>query len=128
MTFRPGAVLAVLVAATSSSGDSSSKPAKSDKSSEAWGNLRGLHTAEIAYFNELHTYSADLAELGFAPERGNRYAYYLDTAGWGPDGHFIAYALAKSGGKPADCWSISDLDRVVSGKTIPAGTPLHESP
>lgn len=45
------------------------------KTGEAKANLKSLFTTEKAYFAEKETYATTLDTLGFAPERGNRYAY-----------------------------------------------------
>ena len=47
------------------------------KQSEAKSNLKGAYTAQKAYFQEYTAYSNNAGKLGFAPERGNRYAYNL---------------------------------------------------
>ena len=49
------------------------------KQSEAKSNLKSVFTAEKSYYAEHDTYSPYVADIGFAPERGNRYAYYLGT-------------------------------------------------
>lgn len=48
------------------------------KQSEAKANLKALYTAEKAYFQEKDTYNKLVGPIGFSPERGNRYTYYLD--------------------------------------------------
>jgi type IV pilus assembly protein PilA len=48
------------------------------KQSEAKANLRAMFTAEKAYFSEKDTYSTYTGNIGFAPERGNRYQYNLN--------------------------------------------------
>jgi type IV pilus assembly protein PilA len=47
------------------------------KQSEAKANLKAVFTAEKALFQEKDRYSANIGEIGFSPERNNRYAYYL---------------------------------------------------
>jgi len=49
--------------------------------SECRSNLKSLHTAQKSYFLEKGRYSTLPAEVGFSPERGNRYAYFLDVRG-----------------------------------------------
>src|SRR5512138_2962923 len=49
------------------------------KQSEAKANLKALYTAEKAYFQEKDTYDASVSKIGFAPERGNRYQYNLNS-------------------------------------------------
>jgi len=44
------------------------------KKSEAKTSLRGLYVAERALFVEKDSYSSSLPEIGFIPERGNRFA------------------------------------------------------
>jgi type IV pilus assembly protein PilA len=51
------------------------------KQSEAKANLKAMFTAEKAFFQEKDRFSTYVGEVGFAPERNNRYAYYMDGAG-----------------------------------------------
>ena len=46
------------------------------KQSEAKANLKALFTAEKAFFQEKDRFSSLVGEVGFAPERNNRYAYF----------------------------------------------------
>lgn len=48
------------------------------KQSEARANLAAIALAENAYYLASDTYAADFGLIGFGPERGNRYAYYLN--------------------------------------------------
>ncbi|WP_164009968.1 prepilin-type N-terminal cleavage/methylation domain-containing protein [Pyxidicoccus trucidator] len=50
------------------------------KQGEAKSNLKGLFTSQKSYFQEKDRYSALAGAIGFAPERGNRYAYTLSVA------------------------------------------------
>ncbi len=50
------------------------------KQSEAKMNLKGAFTAEKSWFAERDAYSESFAEVGFIPERGNRYMYVLSPA------------------------------------------------
>ncbi|HEX4382481.1 MAG TPA: prepilin-type N-terminal cleavage/methylation domain-containing protein [Myxococcales bacterium] len=50
------------------------------KQSEAKANLKAMFTAEKAFVQEKDRYSSYVGEIGFAPERNNRYAYFT-TAG-----------------------------------------------
>ncbi len=45
------------------------------KQSEAKQSLRAYFMAERHYFSEADQYTGDMGAVGFAPERGNRYAY-----------------------------------------------------
>ena len=49
------------------------------KQSEAKANLKAAFTAEKAYIQEKDAFSTAIAIVGFAPERNNRYAYFLDA-------------------------------------------------
>jgi type IV pilus assembly protein PilA len=49
------------------------------KQSEAKANLKALFTAEKAFFQEKDKFSSLVGEVGFAPERNNRYAYFADA-------------------------------------------------
>jgi type IV pilus assembly protein PilA len=50
------------------------------KQGEAKANLKAMFTAERSFFQEKDRYSSYLNEVGFSPERANRYAYRLDNA------------------------------------------------
>ncbi len=45
------------------------------KQAEAKQSLKSFFMAQRHYFSEADTFASDLGALGFAPERGNRYAY-----------------------------------------------------
>jgi type IV pilus assembly protein PilA len=51
------------------------------KQSEAKANLKAIFTAEKAYFQEKDHFSSYTGDVGFEPERNNRYAYYLNSGG-----------------------------------------------
>jgi type IV pilus assembly protein PilA len=46
------------------------------KQSEAKANLKSFFTAEKSIFQEKDYYTEMIGDVGFSPERGNRYAYY----------------------------------------------------
>ena len=50
------------------------------KQSEAKANLKALFVTEKAYLQAVDRYSSSFTEVGFAPERNNRYAYFLSNA------------------------------------------------
>jgi len=52
------------------------------KQAEAKANLKALFTAQKAYYQEKDTFSDKIANVGFSPERGNRYAYRLGSGSW----------------------------------------------
>ncbi len=49
------------------------------KQGEVKSNLKALFTAEKSYFQEKDNYSSCIRKIGFAPERGNRYHYVVNT-------------------------------------------------
>jgi type IV pilus assembly protein PilA len=51
------------------------------KQSEAKANLKAVFTAEKAFFQEKNRFSSLTGEVGFDPERNNRYAYFLNATG-----------------------------------------------
>ncbi len=50
------------------------------KQGEAKANLKSLFTAERSYFQEKDKYLNTINDIGFGPERGNRYAYWIGGA------------------------------------------------
>jgi len=50
------------------------------KQSEAKANLKSFFTAEKSIFQEKDYYTEAIGDVGFSPERGNRYAYYAAVA------------------------------------------------
>ncbi|OJH34301.1 type IV pilin protein [Cystobacter ferrugineus] len=50
------------------------------KQAEAKANLKTWFSAQRAYHEEYGRYSESVHEVGFLPERGNRYAYYFANA------------------------------------------------
>lgn len=65
------------------------------KQAECKSNLKAWYTAERAYHAEKDAYSASIQEVGFSPERGNRYAYF---AGPGPlEDRHAAQAASSEG-------------------------------
>ncbi|HYO60037.1 prepilin-type N-terminal cleavage/methylation domain-containing protein [Archangium sp.] len=49
------------------------------KQGEAKANLKAWFTTERAFLQEKDRYDPDIKVIGYAPERGNRYAYYFAT-------------------------------------------------
>src|SRR5712671_226821 len=47
------------------------------KQSEAKANLKAMFTAEKAFLAEKDRFSGFVGEVGFSPERNNRYAYFV---------------------------------------------------
>lgn len=54
---------------------------KIPKYREAQSNLKGAFSAEHVYFDQKKSFSVSIDELGFAPERGNRYLYAFSSQG-----------------------------------------------
>ena len=52
------------------------------KQGEVQANLKSLFTAQRAYFQEKDRYVENINDLGFGPERGNRYAYLAGAGTW----------------------------------------------
>jgi len=50
------------------------------KQSEAKANMKAMFTAEKAFFQEKDRFSSLVGEVGFAPERNNRYSYELTAS------------------------------------------------
>jgi type IV pilus assembly protein PilA len=50
------------------------------KQGEAKSNLKSMFTAQRSFYQEKDRYSPYVDEIGFSPERGNRYGYSLSTA------------------------------------------------
>jgi type IV pilus assembly protein PilA len=50
------------------------------KQTEVKANLRALADLEKAYYQEFDSYTPYVGQLGFSPERGNRYAYLLASS------------------------------------------------
>src|SRR5881275_2307551 len=79
------------------------------KQSEAKANLKAMFTAQKAYSAEKDKFSTLVGEIGFSPERNNRYAYFatnssasmetrlLATAGTAPTNTGIEYDSFKYG-------------------------------
>ena len=52
------------------------------KQSEAKANLKGIFTAAKSRFAEKDNYGSSFSDIGFAPERNNRYTYNYGAAVW----------------------------------------------
>src|ERR1051325_5675111 len=55
---------------------------KRSRQAEARANLVAMFRAERAFKAEKNRFSVLVHEIGFAPERGNRYAYFAGAAGF----------------------------------------------
>lgn len=107
------------------------------KQSEAKTTLRGLSTAQTNYFSESDRYAANLSDVNFQIERGNRYAYYsaLTPTTWqvrsGPSVVATAdyqgvevdtYRILGALPQPARPASVAAFTVVYSGATGPTDT------
>lgn len=75
------------------------------KTAEARVNLRSLWSLQRGYFLEFDAYSSIIQRVGFAPERGNRYAYYA-----GGSGELVTRATGESDRRCTTCIGIG-VDR-----------------
>lgn len=79
------------------------------KQTEARTNLKAYFAIQKTYFAEKDSYSSNLATLGFAPERGNRYTYQtaLGPTGWITRSAAVDPAVADAQGLEVDCFKFS---------------------
>jgi type IV pilus assembly protein PilA len=93
------------------------------KQGEAKTNLKAVFTGQKKRFADRDSYSTIISDIGFSPERGNRYAYMLDAAcaGAGLENR----TLAAGAGPGSYCGVDADAYRFpgAAGKPYPA-TPL----
>ena len=80
------------------------------KQSEAKSNLKGIATAEKAFFAEKNKYSANMLAIGFRPEGQTRYAYSLGTG----TPELPSNKIDNS--KAVDCW-LAENDNNAAGTT-----------
>lgn len=100
------------------------------KQSEAKTNLKGIFQAQKSYFAERDSYSNAFNQIGFIPERGNRYAYYLGTGnGQSRSAQTLASPASTSGFQAILVDEYKIGNGVASSPTI-ASTPVvgsHEA-
>lgn len=80
--FMVGAVLVVAGGGFGCQRSEASTFTKTSQASEAKSNLNSLYVSQQSYRREMGSYLANAPKIGFQPERGNRYAYFL--VGEGP--------------------------------------------
>ncbi len=68
------------------------------KQGEAKSNLKSMFTAERSFYQEKDRYSGQVDEIGFAPERGNRYIYRLGDCALSEDRSAAALKRDPAGG------------------------------
>src|SRR5215813_15099935 len=99
------------------------------KQSEAKTNLKGVFTGQRSYFGERDADSSFVANIGFAPERGNRYIYRLNAGCTNPEVRGGA-AIVNASPNTIDCIEV-DLGRYPGAVNAPAavgGVPAWQPP
>ena len=91
------------------------------KQSEAKANLKAMFTAQKAYAAEKDRFSELTGEVGFSPERNNRYAYFNGVAGTTENRD-----LAATASLPTD--SIISYDKFKYTAAAPFNVPLNTVP
>lgn len=78
------------------------------KQSEAKQALRAYFMAERHYFSEADSFTSDMGAVGFAPERGNRYAYksMVTPTAYQSRASAVLPVLAAYQGLEVDCFKI----------------------
>jgi type IV pilus assembly protein PilA len=85
------------------------------KQSEAKTGLKGIFQAQKSYFAERDSYSSAFNQIGYIPERGNRYSYHLGAS------NAQVRSAATLDTPPSSGWSIIYIDSYKLGGTISAG-------
>ena len=99
------------------------------KQSEAKGNLKAIFIGERARFGEKDAFSAFVQDIGFAPERGNRYAYRL-TAGCANPEVRVGAAIVTASPATVDCIQV-DQGKFPGALALPptaGGVPAWQPP
>jgi type IV pilus assembly protein PilA len=86
------------------------------KQSEAKTGLKGVFQAEKSYFAERDSYSSAFNQIGYIPERGNRYSYHLGSAN--PQARDVA-TLASPGTSAG--FNVINIDTFKLGGTASTG-------
>jgi type II secretory pathway pseudopilin PulG len=85
--------------------------------SEVKSNLKAAFSAERSYFMEKDAYSESAEQIGFQPERGNRYRYFL-----APHGDMLIQG-APDGGAHSSVGADLKKDLLVGNAMLEAGVP-----
>jgi prepilin-type N-terminal cleavage/methylation domain-containing protein len=99
------------------------------KQSEAKTNLRGIFAGQKSFLGERDAYSPHVADIGFHPERGNRYAYRLSPGCTNPEVRTGA-PVANASPTTIDCIQV-DTGRFTGSAPAPAtagGVPVWQPP
>jgi len=86
------------------------------KQGEAKANLKSLFTAERSLYQEKDKYYSTIRDIGFAPERGNRYAYFVGG------GTCENRAVSPATTAPADSCITVDVFKFTSAGAVAVGT------
>jgi type IV pilus assembly protein PilA len=86
------------------------------KQSEAKTGLKGIFQAQKSYFAERDSYSSAFNQIGYIPERGNRYSYHLGAANPQARGAATLATPADSNG-----FNIIQIDSFKLGGTLVTG-------
>jgi len=87
------------------------------KQGEAKANLKALFSAERSMFQEKDEYYTTVHEMGFAPERANRYAYSVGAAA-----SFENRGLSPAGKLPSNTGISVDTFKYTTAVAVPAVT------
>lgn len=86
--------------------------------SEVKVNLKSAWTGEKAFFGEKDAYSESIEQIGFAPERGNRYRYFLS-----PRGEMQLQGEAPDGGVHTNVAADLKKDVITGNASLQASVP-----
>jgi type IV pilus assembly protein PilA len=93
------------------------------KQSEAKANMKAMFTAEKAFYQEKDRFSSYVGEVGFAPERNNRYNYALTTGSqWDNRSAAVATTATTATGVQADVFKGYQADTSATSGGAPGGT------
>jgi len=100
------------------------------KQAEVKTNLRALYTLEKAFLQENSRYSSLVTEVGFAPERGNRYAYFLGGTNLNGDDRFgtATFASSTATGISVDLFKFGTVQAITVFDFTTCTTPAVTAP
>ena len=100
------------------------------KQAEVKGNLKAAFTCERAYYQEHSTYTSCTKSIGFAPERGNRYRYTLNTTVRADEACGTTESRATAAGisLPSDGDILADTFKYGTGPGITAANAAKPAP
>ena len=93
------------------------------KQSEVKGNLKAVFTAERSYYQEHDKYGRFFRQIGFAPERNNRYAFQLGAAVTNQESRVLV-DIAPLNGDPAG----NNIDFIENDVFKYGGAPINPCP